>query len=91
MLSSLCSLGKQLKFLPLPLLAGAGSMIVCLFFLRDDGPVYRVWPFLWLFSSATLLIASRWYLSRCYTGGAVPAGWHAGSQSLARASLAVIH
>jgi FlaA1/EpsC-like NDP-sugar epimerase len=62
-LSSLCSLGKQLKLLPLPLLAGAGSMIACLFFLRDDGPVFRTWPFLWLFSSAILLIASRWYLS----------------------------
>ena len=64
LLSSLCSLGKQLKLLPMPLLAGAGSMIACLFFLRDDGPVFREWPFLWLFSSAILLIASRWYLSR---------------------------
>ena len=63
LLSSLCSLSKQLKLLSLPLLAGAGSMIACLFFLRDDGPVFRAWPFLWLFSSAILLIASRWYLS----------------------------
>jgi polysaccharide biosynthesis protein PslA len=62
-LSSLCSLSKQLKLLPLPLLAGAVSMIACLFFLRDDGPVFRAWPFLWLFSSTILLIASRWYLS----------------------------
>lgn len=63
LLTSLCSLGKQLKLLPISLLAGAGSMIVCLFFLRDDGPVFREWPFLWLFSSAVLLIASRCYLS----------------------------
>jgi polysaccharide biosynthesis protein PslA len=63
-LSSLCSLGKELKLLPLPLLAGAGSMIACLFFLRDDSPAFRAWPFLWLFSTAILLIASRWYLSR---------------------------
>jgi Undecaprenyl-phosphate glucose phosphotransferase len=63
LLSSLCSLSKQLKLLPLPLLAGAGSMIAYLFFLRDDGPVFRAWPFLWLFSSAILLLASRWYLS----------------------------
>jgi Undecaprenyl-phosphate glucose phosphotransferase len=63
-LSSLCSLGKELKLLPLPLLAGAGSMIACLFFLRDDSPVFRSWPFLWLFSTTILLIASRWYLSR---------------------------
>jgi Undecaprenyl-phosphate glucose phosphotransferase len=63
LLISLCSLGKQLKLLPMALLAGAGSMIVCLFFLRDDGPAFREWPFLWLFSSAILLIASRCYLS----------------------------
>src|SRR6202020_2037998 len=60
LLSSLCSLGKQLKLLPLPLLAGAGSMIACLFFLGDDGPVCRTWPFLWLFANAILLMASRW-------------------------------
>jgi polysaccharide biosynthesis protein PslA len=63
LLSSLCSLAKQLKLLPMPLLAGAGSMIACLFFLRDDGSVFRAWPFLWLLSSAVLLAASRWYLS----------------------------
>jgi Undecaprenyl-phosphate glucose phosphotransferase len=63
LLTSLCSLGKQLKLLPMALLAGAGSMIVCLFFLRDDRPVFREWPFLWLFCSAILLIASRCYLS----------------------------
>jgi Undecaprenyl-phosphate glucose phosphotransferase len=62
-LSSLCSLTKQLKLLPTPLVAGAGSMIACLFFLRDDGSVFRAWPFLWLFSSSILLIASRRYLS----------------------------
>jgi Undecaprenyl-phosphate glucose phosphotransferase len=63
-LSSLCSLGKQLKLLPTPLLAGGSSMIVCLFLMRDDGLVFREWPFLWLLSSAILLIASRYSLSR---------------------------
>jgi Undecaprenyl-phosphate glucose phosphotransferase len=63
LLGSLCSLSKQLKLLPLPLVAGAGSLIACLFFLRDDGPVFRTWPLLWLFSSAVLLIASRSYVS----------------------------
>jgi Undecaprenyl-phosphate glucose phosphotransferase len=64
LLSSLCSLGKQLRLLPLPLLAGAGSMIACLFFLGDDGPVFRTWPFLWLFASFILFMASRWCLSQ---------------------------
>ena len=64
LLPSLCSLSKQLKLMPIPLLAGVGSMIVCLFLTRDDGLVPRRWPFLWLFLSATLLVASRCYLSR---------------------------
>jgi Undecaprenyl-phosphate glucose phosphotransferase len=64
LLSSLCSLGKQLKLLPVPLLAGCGSMIVCLFLMRDDNLSFREWPFLWLFSSAVLLVAWRCYLSR---------------------------
>ncbi len=68
LLGSLCSLSKQLKLLPFPLLAGAGSMIACLFFLRDDGPVFRTWPLLWLFASAVLLMASRWYVSRLLNG-----------------------
>ena len=63
-LASLCSLSKQLKLMPIPLLAGVGSMIVCLFLTRNDGLVPRRWPFLWLFLSATLLVASRCYLSR---------------------------
>jgi polysaccharide biosynthesis protein PslA len=63
-LSSLCSLGKQLKALPVPLLAGGASMIVCLFLTRDESLVFRQWPFLWLFSTALLLAASRLYLSR---------------------------
>jgi polysaccharide biosynthesis protein PslA len=63
-LSSLCSLGKQLKALPVPLLAGGASMIVCLFLTRDESLVFRQWPFLWLFSIAPLLAASRLYLSR---------------------------
>jgi hypothetical protein len=76
LLSSLCSQGEQLKLLPMPLLAGAGSMIACLFFLRNDGPVFRAWPFLWLFSSAILLIASRRYLSHLLNrwSSAGPAG-----------------
>jgi Undecaprenyl-phosphate glucose phosphotransferase len=64
LLSSLCSLGKQLKLLPVPLLAGCGSMIVCLYLMRDDNLSFREWPFLWLFSSAILLVAWRCYLSR---------------------------
>jgi Undecaprenyl-phosphate glucose phosphotransferase len=68
LLGSLGSLGKQLKLLPMPLLAGGGSMIVCLFLTRDDGMVYRQWPFLWLLSSAALLVASRCYLSRLLHG-----------------------
>jgi Undecaprenyl-phosphate glucose phosphotransferase len=63
-LRSLCPPGKPLQMLPLPLLAGIGSIIVCLFLLREDGPVFLEWPFLWLFLSAVLLTASRGYLSR---------------------------
>jgi Undecaprenyl-phosphate glucose phosphotransferase len=63
-LISLRSLGIQLRVLPLPLLAGGGSMMVCLFLTRNVGLAFREWPFLWLFSSAVLLIASRTYLSR---------------------------
>ncbi len=68
LLSSLCSQSKQLKLFVMPLLAGAASMIACLFFLRNDGPVFRAWPLLWLFSSAILLTASRWYLSNLLNG-----------------------
>jgi Undecaprenyl-phosphate glucose phosphotransferase len=67
-LRSLCPPGKPLRILPLPLLAGAGSMIVCLFLMRDDGLVFREWPLLWLFLSALLLTASRYYLSRLLQG-----------------------
>ncbi|MGA3223736.1 MAG: undecaprenyl-phosphate glucose phosphotransferase [Acidobacteriaceae bacterium] len=63
-LSSLCSLGKQLKAIPVPLFTGGASMIVCLFLTRDETLVFRQWPFLWLFSSALLLAATRFYLSR---------------------------
>src|SRR6202453_435191 len=64
LLTSLRSLGTQLKLLPLPLVAGGGSMMVCLFLMRNDDLVYREWPFFWLFSSAVVLVASRTYLSR---------------------------
>jgi Undecaprenyl-phosphate glucose phosphotransferase len=64
LLTSLRSLGQQLKLLPIPLLAGAGSMMVCLFLMRHDGLVFRQWPFLWLFLSAITVVASRSYLSR---------------------------
>lgn len=67
-LRSLCPPGKPLRILPLPLLAGAGSMIVCLFLMHDDGLVFREWPLLWLFLSAVLLTASRCYLSRLLQG-----------------------
>jgi polysaccharide biosynthesis protein PslA len=39
-------------------------MMVCLFLTRNDGLVYREWPFIWLFTSAVVLVASRTYLSR---------------------------
>jgi Undecaprenyl-phosphate glucose phosphotransferase len=61
---SLRSLGKQLQLLPLPLLLGAGSAMACLFLMRDEGQVFRQWPFLWLLLSAVLLTAARCYLSR---------------------------
>jgi polysaccharide biosynthesis protein PslA len=64
LLTSLRSLGQQLKVLPIPLLAGAGSMMVCLFLMSHDDLVFRQWPFLWLLLSAITLIASRFYLSR---------------------------
>jgi polysaccharide biosynthesis protein PslA len=67
-LRSLCSLGKSLPLLPLPLLVGGGSMIVCLFMLSDGGPAFREWPFLWLALSALLLTVSRCYLSRLLRG-----------------------
>ncbi len=63
-LRSLCPLSKSLQILPLPLLVGGGSMIVCLFLMRDGSAAFREWPFVWLFSSAVLLTASRGYLSR---------------------------
>jgi polysaccharide biosynthesis protein PslA len=60
---SLSPLGKSLRILALPLLAGAGSMVVCLFLMRDVSIVFRESPFLWLSFSAVLLTASRGYLS----------------------------
>jgi Undecaprenyl-phosphate glucose phosphotransferase len=62
-LRALCLLGKQLQSLLLPLLVGGGTMIVCLFLIRADDPIFREWPFLWLLFGAGLLILSRWYLS----------------------------
>jgi Undecaprenyl-phosphate glucose phosphotransferase len=56
--------GKQLHIMALPLLVGCGSMIVSLSLMRDDRPIVREWPFLWLAVSAVLLIASRCYLTR---------------------------
>jgi Undecaprenyl-phosphate glucose phosphotransferase len=67
-LHSLCSPGKPIQILLLPLLAGGGSVIVCLFLMRDDSLVFREWPFLWLLLSAVLLAASRCYLSRLLRG-----------------------
>jgi polysaccharide biosynthesis protein PslA len=63
-LPSLCSLPKQLQLLPLPLLGGVSSMIVCLFLSREGGLVSRRWPLLWLFLGAALLIAWRCFLAR---------------------------
>jgi Undecaprenyl-phosphate glucose phosphotransferase len=60
----LSPLGKSLQMLPLPMLVGGGSMIVCLFLVGDGSLVFREWPFLWLFFSTVLLTASRCYLSR---------------------------
>ncbi len=60
----LSPLGKSLQMLPLPMLVGGGSMIVCLFLVGDGSLVFRESPFLWLFFSAVLLTASRCYLSR---------------------------
>jgi polysaccharide biosynthesis protein PslA len=42
--------------------------MVCLFLLRNDGLVYRKWPFLWLMASGVLLLASRSHLSRLLHG-----------------------
>jgi polysaccharide biosynthesis protein PslA len=63
-LRSLFPPGKSLPILPLPMLVGGGSMIVCLFLMRDGSLVFRESPFLWLSFSAVLLTASRGYLSR---------------------------
>jgi polysaccharide biosynthesis protein PslA len=63
-LRSLFPLGKSLPILPLPMLIGGGSLIVCLFLMRDGSLVFRESPFLWLFFGAVLLTASRGYLSR---------------------------
>jgi polysaccharide biosynthesis protein PslA len=67
-LSSLAPFGNSLRILGLPLLAGGGSMIVCLFLMSDVGIVFRESPFLWLLFSAVLLTASRGYLSRLLGG-----------------------
>jgi polysaccharide biosynthesis protein PslA len=61
---SLAPLGRSLQNVPLPMLAGGGSMIACLFLMRDGSLVFRESPFLWLLFSAVLLTASRGYLSR---------------------------
>jgi polysaccharide biosynthesis protein PslA len=63
-LPSLSPLGKSLRILTLPLLAGASSIVVCLFLMHDVSVVFRESPFLWLLFSAVLLTASRGYLSR---------------------------
>src|ERR1700678_2061580 len=63
-LRSLLPLGKSLPILPLPMLVGGGSLIVCLFLMRDGSLGFRESPFLWLFFSAVLLTASRGYLAR---------------------------
>jgi Undecaprenyl-phosphate glucose phosphotransferase len=63
-LRSLSPPGKSLQILALPLLVGGGSMIVCLFLMRDASIMFRESPFLWLSFSAVLLTASRCYLSR---------------------------
>jgi Undecaprenyl-phosphate glucose phosphotransferase len=63
-LATLQSLGKQMQMLPMPLIGGGCSMMVCLFLMREVGPGFRRWPFLWLIFSGILLLASRCYLSR---------------------------
>ena len=63
-LRSLCPLSKPLPILPLPLLIGGGSMIVCLFLMHDGSLAFREWPFVLVILSAVLLAASRGYLSR---------------------------
>jgi polysaccharide biosynthesis protein PslA len=63
-LPSLSPPGKSLRILTLPLLAGASSIVVCLFLMHDVSVVFRESPFLWLLFSAVLLTASRGYLSR---------------------------
>jgi polysaccharide biosynthesis protein PslA len=68
LLRSLCRLGKQLRIMALPLLVGCGSMIVSLSLMRDDRPIVREWPFLWLAVSTVLLITSRCYLTRMLHG-----------------------
>jgi Undecaprenyl-phosphate glucose phosphotransferase len=62
-LTSLRSLGKQMQLMPMPLLGGGCSMMVFLFLMREVGPGFRRFPFLWLMCSVLLLIASRCYLS----------------------------
>jgi FlaA1/EpsC-like NDP-sugar epimerase len=64
----LCQLGKQLQILALPLIVGCGSMIASLSLMGDDRLIVREWPFLWLASSAVLLIVSRCYLARMLRG-----------------------
>jgi Undecaprenyl-phosphate glucose phosphotransferase len=61
-LTSLRSLVKQMQLLPLPLLGGGCSMMVFLFLMREVGPGFQRFPFLWVASSGILLIASRCYL-----------------------------
>jgi hypothetical protein len=68
LLRFLGQLDKQVQILALPLLVGCGSMIVSLFLMRDDRPIVRKWPFLWLAVSAVLLIVSRCYLTRMFRG-----------------------
>jgi polysaccharide biosynthesis protein PslA len=63
-LQSLCSVFTQLRLFAVPLLAGTGTLMVCLFLMGDEALPFREWPFVWLLISMVLLIASRCLLTR---------------------------
>jgi Undecaprenyl-phosphate glucose phosphotransferase len=67
-LQSLAALQTQLPLLTGPLLLGCGTTIVCLFWLRQDSQLFRLWPFFWLLTAASLLTGARICLERLLRG-----------------------
>jgi polysaccharide biosynthesis protein PslA len=65
---TLRSAGMQMERMAVPLLLGAAGQAVCLFMMSQNGPLLRLWPFVWALFSGLLLIIARLYVSRWMRG-----------------------